>query len=275
MTRVIRQSSGQTFGFTSIAITTTYKMDRAEMTAVLAEIAFQAVASTVCSGSGGSIRYNARMIPLRHVMPIGPWALLLVGCALAMAPASAAAQTMEQRGYRPVDQLHDDVDPLQRSLRVQESGLRTTGERHNVFRARLPQHAEGGRPGASRLFYVAKGIVAEYDRSIYAVDLRRRRILQVIPPNTVFHVGVPEAAPDDQAPPTEAQRRRRAELRIDPTPASRRRTLQPTGMSRPAGGEEPDARYDTLSHGTSYAAIAEGHRRRVAEAIRRLAREAR
>jgi hypothetical protein len=167
---------------------------------------------------------------------------------------------MEERGYRPVDQLAEDVDPLQKSLRLHEDGLQTTGERSNVFRPRLPQDAGGRAADQPRLLYVAEGVVAEFDRSIYAIDLRRRRILQVIPPNTVFHVGVPEVDGHDADKPTPEQQRRRAMFRIHPMPAGQRLTSRPDARpttTRPA--DQPD-----------YASLADAHRLRVVAAVRRL-----
>jgi hypothetical protein len=93
-------------------------------------------------------------------------------------------QALEQRGYEPVDQLIEDIDPLQVSLRQQVSGLDETGERVSVFR---PTEQRGGR-----LYYVQRGVVAEYDRSQYGIT-GRGNLLQMIPPNTVFHLSLPDS----------------------------------------------------------------------------------
>ncbi len=106
--------------------------------------------------------------------------------------APAAGQTIENRGYRPIDQLRDDVDPLSRSLRRSDAGLSTTGERQNVYRA--------GDAADGRLYYLARGVIAEFDRSDYALT-RRGRILQLAPPNLVYHIDPPKAAqPHDDSP---------------------------------------------------------------------------
>ncbi len=119
----------------------------------------------------------------------------------------AAAQTVEQRGLRPVDQTVEDVDPLGVSLRRHDAGLRTTGERGNVFRYIDPREPTDGSadPNAQRLFYMSRGVTAEFDRSQYGIliDQRNRSatVLQLIPPNTVFHIGPPPARPPRDAGP--------------------------------------------------------------------------
>jgi hypothetical protein len=92
-------------------------------------------------------------------------------------------QTIEQRGYVPVDQTVDDVDPLARSLRLFDAGLDVTGQHNNVFRS--PSDPEG------RLIYVQRGTIAEFDRSVYAYT-RKGEVLQFTPPGIVYHLSVPD-----------------------------------------------------------------------------------
>ncbi len=94
----------------------------------------------------------------------------------------AHAQSLQQRGFEPVDQLRDDVDPLSNSLRRTGPGLATTGERQNVFRNSSTTN--------DRLYYIAKGVMAEFDRSDYAFT-RRGGILQLAPPNLVYRIDDP------------------------------------------------------------------------------------
>lgn len=107
---------------------------------------------------------------------------------------SALAQTVQQQGLRPVEQMVEDIDPTQISLRRENAGLATLGERQNVFRRIVPD-AGPYSPGSQRLYFISYGIVAEFDRSEYGMLMKQGKptgaILQVIPPNTVFHVGLP------------------------------------------------------------------------------------
>jgi hypothetical protein len=106
---------------------------------------------------------------------------------IAFAPLAGAgighAQTIEQQGYQPVDQLRDDVDPLSRSLRQRDVGLSITGDRQNVYRS-------AGDAG-KRLYYISQGVLAEFDRSDYALT-REGGIVQLAPPNLVYHIGRPQ-----------------------------------------------------------------------------------
>jgi hypothetical protein len=102
-------------------------------------------------------------------------------CAIAV--GEAAGQTVREQGYQPLDQLQDDVDPLSRSLRRGDTGLSVTGERQNVYRS--------ADPTDPRLYYIAKGVIAEFDRSDYAFT-RKGGILQLAPPNLVYHIGSPK-----------------------------------------------------------------------------------
>jgi hypothetical protein len=132
---------------------------------------------------------------MRAMRPLFTHAILIV---FALA-AAATAQTMPQRGYEPVDQTVEDIDPLGVSLRQREAGLNVTGEQGNVFRRIDPRG-----PADNRLLLVNQGVFAEFDRSNYAALIDRRnervRIFQLIPANTVFHIGMPKAPTTGQLP---------------------------------------------------------------------------
>jgi hypothetical protein len=116
----------------------------------------------------------------------------LVALCMLWASPMVVGQTLAERGYEPVDQVVDDVDPLAVSLRSREPGLDATGQHHNVFR-----RIEGDGADRDRLYFIHEGIVAEFDRSEYRAIIdegsNRRLIYQLIPPNTVFHIGLPPA----------------------------------------------------------------------------------
>lgn len=113
--------------------------------------------------------------------------------------AAASAQTMTEQGYRPVDQVVEDVDPLGVSLRKIDPGLQSIGEQNTVYRRIVPGETPYDREQTNRLYYVSYGVVAEYDRSeyIYLFDRKGRPagMAQRIPPNTVFHIGLPDSLP--------------------------------------------------------------------------------
>ena len=120
----------------------------------------------------------------------------------AMLAESSQAQTVEQQGYRPVDQTIEDIDPLGVSLRKVDPGLLTIGERTNVYRRIVPGQSPYEQQQDGRLYFISYGVVAEYDQSqyIYLFDRKGRPagIAQAIPPNTVFHLGLPKV----ETPPT-------------------------------------------------------------------------
>jgi len=130
--------------------------------------------------------------------------ILLAGFGLLISTGAAVAQSVEEMGYRPVDQTVEDIDPLGVSLRKVDPGLLTVGERTNVYRRIVPGQTPYEQPQSDRLYFVSYGVVAEYDQSqyIYMFDRKGRPagIAQKIPPNTVFHLGLPE---QDVTPTTE------------------------------------------------------------------------
>lgn len=117
-------------------------------------------------------------------------ALVVIACLTGVRVGHA--QTIEQQGYQPVDQLRDDVDPLSRSLRQRDVGLSITGDHQNVYRS-------AGDSG-KRLYYISPGVLAEFDRSDYALT-REGGIVQLAPPNLVYHIGQPQRTPAPLPPP--------------------------------------------------------------------------
>jgi hypothetical protein len=126
----------------------------------------------------------------RSILRLAVVILALVGGA---GVSTAAAQTLVDRGYRAVEQTSEDMGPLSRSFRRVEPGLHQSGgQASTVYR-------RAGAP--NKLYYIAPGITAEYDRSSYAwfeIQKDDWRLFQLIPPNTVFHLGPPPA--DAEAP---------------------------------------------------------------------------
>ncbi len=115
--------------------------------------------------------------------------LAALGVAWCVVQASHA-QTVTERGLRPVDTAVEDRDPLQRSLRVIEPGLSTTGERTAVHQRIMPGGDDHLHQRHVRLYYLGQGFTAEYDRSQYAAN-RRGDLFATIPSNTVFHIAPP------------------------------------------------------------------------------------
>lgn len=115
--------------------------------------------------------------------------------------AVVGAQTVTEQGFRPVDPRVADLDPLGRSLRVIEPGLATTGERSAIHQRIMPGGNHYEQPRTQRLYFIAQGFMAEYDRSQY-VGTRRGDVFATIPPNTVFHITPPRepTAPELEAP---------------------------------------------------------------------------
>ncbi len=179
--------------------------------------------------------------------------------------ANAVGQTLEERGYRPVDQTVSDTEPLRTSLRHQDAGLQNIGERNNVYRRIMP--AASPNQADARLYLITHGVVASFDRSEY-FQLESGAVLQTIPPNTVFHIGLPES--DEE---------KREQVADDRRINERVSALIDSGMSesvdrtyRPAAAPpiEPQAAPGPRSYG-SYVA---GQRMRVLEALARLSRGA-
>lgn len=101
------------------------------------------------------------------------------------------AQTLQQQGFKPVDPLIDDVDPLSTSLRQHGIELKVDGGgRQRLYRRTIPGDPMTRRPEQEKFYLFDRGVTAEFDRSDYARS-RKGRVFTLIPPNTVFHLGVP------------------------------------------------------------------------------------
>ena len=123
-----------------------------------------------------------------------PTHLVALGIVLGIA-GGAHGQTVEQRGLRPVTQMSDDKDPLAGSLGHLEGGLGVSaGQSTFVYKG-----ASSTGDGQDKFYFISPGVVAEYDRSQYGmfqVSKHVYRIYNLVPPNTVFHIGLPpEQAP--------------------------------------------------------------------------------
>jgi hypothetical protein len=125
-------------------------------------------------------------------------ALMLLGA------SGAFGQTLERRGFQAVEQIWDDTDPLARGLRRIEG-------------SRVYRRAHWSGSGPEKLYYIAPGVVAEYDRSDYGlfeVKKNEYRIFQLIPPNTVFHIGLPPEQPTEPFRPSPLSLASRIDTRI-------------------------------------------------------------
>ncbi len=213
----------------------------------------------------------------------GQWISGGVFCALfAAASVVAEAQTLEERGFRPVDQIIEDTDPLRTSLRHLDAGLQTIGERNNVFRRTAPSPGDyAGRParpagsaGADRrLYFVSHGVVASFDRSEY-LQTRSGVVLQAIPPNTVFHLGLPSKQPGvaeaaDASVPGRLERRVSRQVAADDFRPDEPAYAGPLRLDR----ADPPARQAKsgadVNH-SHYHALIKGQRLRVVGALQRL-----
>lgn len=101
--------------------------------------------------------------------------------ALFQSPAPARGQNPVDEGFKPVEQIVGDTDPLRISQRKLYPGLGTAGQDTDVYQKN------------GKFYYIHNGIVAEFDRSDYIRYQSRKedRIFQLIPPNTVFHFALP------------------------------------------------------------------------------------
>jgi hypothetical protein len=106
------------------------------------------------------------------------------------------AQTMEQQGVSPGRSDHRGHRPAGRFTPQGRAGS-ADNRRANQ---RLSPHRAGQTPydqqQTGRLYFISYGVIAEYDQSqyIYLYDRKGRPagIAQSIPPNTVFHLGLPK-----------------------------------------------------------------------------------
>lgn len=126
-------------------------------------------------------------------------ATITVLCAMTVAGFPASGQTLEERGFLPVDQMIEDVDPLATSLRLQQPDFSLTG-RHgrHTFRRTVPADPISGTPEQEKFFFIDHGVVAEFDRASYLMIFEEDKppmALHLIPANTVFHIGLPNYEP--------------------------------------------------------------------------------
>jgi hypothetical protein len=178
-------------------------------------------------------------------------AVAMVLAIVAAAHGRVGAQTLTDRGYQPVDQITEDIDPLSRSLRRLDPGLAEQGgPASRVYR-------RAGHP--HKLYYVEQGFTAEYDRSSYSwfrVTKKEWKLFQLIPPNTVFHLGLPRAQPQD--PPARPNL-----LRESARVAGEASSSRETGGAAPGAGGLLQRPYEWQRY-TSHAAA---HRSAVLEAL--------
>ena len=153
---------------------------------------------------------------------------------------SAAAQTLEQQGFKPIDPLIDDVDPLSISLRQHSLELKNDGGgKQRYFRRTIPGDPLTGRQSKSKIYLIDRGVVAEFDRSDYALG-DKGRVFSLIPPNTVFHLGIPkeETAPKTpHLPPPPEMINRRINREISSNPRTPR--LLASNVNRPMNTQKP------------------------------------
>lgn len=130
----------------------------------------------------------------------------------------AYGQSSDLAELEPVEPMTGDVGPLYRSLRKVDPGISTFGSQHgHVYRR------ADGRDG---IVYVAPGVTATYDRSQYGlfeVQRNQFQVMQMIPPNTTFHIGLPltEKQPDPGAQINELRHSHRIEAYAAPTAVQR------------------------------------------------------
>ncbi|MBW3543052.1 MAG: hypothetical protein KY476_22565 [Planctomycetes bacterium] len=164
----------------------------------------------------------------------GGWPMM-IGMLVLSAPAAMGQSRLQQQGYQPVEQLVDDMEMLRGSLRRVDAGLQSRGgQGTSVYR-------RSGAGDKDKLFFIAPGVVAEYDRSDYMlVEVERDdfRIFQIVAPNTVFHIGLP----DDQPAARQVSPLSRA-LRADQS------APQPDAQRQPVRtGPDPWASYRAFRH---------------------------
>lgn len=153
--------------------------------------------------------------------------------AMAQQPSASPTHTPNFfRSYEPryvgVEQMVEDMSLLATSLRSLQSGLQRPSGFEGVFR--VPE--DTNNPGSlARLMRIDGAVAATFPQSVYmGVYLRERRgiverttkigDLPLVPPGTVFRIGLPEVS--EATPP-----RPRPETAIDPQLAAQRVEAQP------------------------------------------------
>jgi len=112
----------------------------------------------------------------------------------------APAYSQSAGHAQPVDQGVADIDPLSRSMRQVNQGIRSDGEQSSLFMVpNDPARSIGGSTNAKPVYYrMGPGFTAKMDRGDYVVRVGEKDLgyniaprhdgefLEMIPPNTVF-----------------------------------------------------------------------------------------
>ncbi len=119
----------------------------------------------------------------------------ILSVVVAVAPVGVAVAADQPGPVRPVEQIIEDVDPLQRSLRRLEPGIGASGidSDSHVYQSSTP----GGDP--TQFYYIRPGVIAQYNRSDYVTVEKRgqQKTYQLVGPNTVYLLGgLPRATGD-------------------------------------------------------------------------------
>jgi len=129
---------------------------------------------------------------------------LVAGVLLPCAGLATAQPAGDRAGLEPVDQAVADLDPLARSQRRVEAGLRSDGEQTSLFV--MPPRADGAPGQLPRYLRLGPGVQAEIPRGDYLVPinpihnpagvplatnvapLQDGLFMEMIPADTVFHL---------------------------------------------------------------------------------------
>ncbi len=117
--------------------------------------------------------------------------LLFAACLLGAGDA-VRGQTPSELGLRPIEPTVEDIDPLLRSMRRIEPGLRSASGTGRLYRQIAPGTEPNNVASRERIIHIAQGFVASYDQSQYGIT-RDGDIFAVIPPNTVFYLTVEDS----------------------------------------------------------------------------------
>lgn len=113
-----------------------------------------------------------------------------MGVTCAFLAASVGGAAPPGPGLQPVEPGVADLGPLSLSQRVMPLDLRVSGGFEGVVRLEGGDRRGGsGRRGVRQFARIQGGIVAVFPRSVY--ERHGGMLVPVIPPGTVFHVGVP------------------------------------------------------------------------------------
>ncbi len=126
-------------------------------------------------------RYQIDRCPLRTVI----FCLLFI-CIV----GTALGQNLRNQGYIPIDKMVEDIEPAAYSSRVMSSACNLAKGFPDVFRTSTTNVID------QRYYYISQGVIASFDRSQYAMT-RQGSITQVIPPNTIFYLSLPNVEQDE------------------------------------------------------------------------------